>query len=222
MKLNIIYLGIVPYGEALDIQYKLLEMRQKGEIDNTLLLLEHPPVLTLGVRGQYNNIYLSSEELKSQGIEVFEVNRGGDVTYHGPGQIVGYPIFDIRDMGKDIRLFIEKMEQCIIDLLNKEYSINAYRENDKYTGVWVNNKKIAAIGISVKKYITMHGFAFNVNTNLAHFNWINPCGLSKGVTSLEQLIGKKEDIGVLFEKVEQYFTKEFGCCANKICLCDLL
>ena len=172
MKLNVIYLGVVPYGKVLDIQYKLLEMRQKGEIDNTLLLLEHPPVLTLGTRGQYNNIYLSSEELKSQGVEVFEVNRGGDVTYHGLGQIVGYPIFDLRDIDKDIRLFIQKLEQSIINLLKQEYGINAYRETDKYTGVWVNNKKITAIGISVRKYITMHGFAFNVNTNLAHFDWI--------------------------------------------------
>lgn len=222
MRLNIIKLGVIFYSQALEIQCKLLEKRQKGEIDNTLLLLEHPAVLTLGTRGQYNNIYLSSDELKSQGIEVFEVNRGGDVTYHGPGQIVGYPIFDLRDIGKDIHLFVRKMEQSIINLLKQEYGIDAYEETDKFTGVWVNDKKITAIGISVKKWVTMHGFAFNINTNLEHFNWINPCGLSKGVTSLEQLIGRKEDIQLVYEKVEQYFTKEFGCEAIKLKLSEIL
>ena len=222
MKLNIINLGIISYGEALDIQYKLLEKRQKGEIDNTLLLLEHLPVLTLGTRGEYNNIYVSSEELKKQGIEIFEVSRGGDVTYHGPGQIVGYPIFDLREMDKDIRSFIQKIEQSIIDLVDQEYGISACRETDKYTGVWVNDKKITAIGISVSKWVTMHGFAFNVNTNLDHFNWINPCGLSKGVTSLEHLTGKKLDMQLVFEKVEKYFVKAFDCDAVKINLSDLL
>jgi len=222
VRLNIIKLGVIFYSQALEIQCKLLEKRQKGEIDNTLLLLEHPAVLTLGTRGQYNNIYLSSDELKSQGIEVFEVNRGGDVTYHGPGQIVGYPIFDLRDIGKDIHLFVRKMEQSIINLLKQEYGIDAYEETDKFTGVWVNDKKITAIGISVKKWVTMHGFAFNINTNLEHFNWINPCGLSKGVTSLEQLIGRKEDIQLVYEKVEQYFTKEFGCEAIKLKLSEIL
>ena len=209
MQINVVNLGLIPYGEALDIQYKLLEKRKNGEIENTLLLLEHPPVLTLGTRGEYNNIYLPTEELKRQGVEIFEVNRGGDVTYHGPGQIVGYPIFDLKDFGKDTRAFIQKIEQSIINLLQKEYGIDAYGETDKYTGVWVNDKKITAIGIAIRKWITMHGFAFNVNTNLEHFKWINPCGLSKGVTSVEELIGKKEDMSLAFEKVEHYFAKEF-------------
>ena len=209
MQINVVNLGLIPYGEALDIQYKLLEKRKNGEIENTLLLLEHPPVLTLGTRGEYNNIYLPTEELKRQGVEIFEVNRGGDVTYHGPGQIVGYPIFDLKDFGKDTRAFVQKIEQSIISLLQKEYGIDAHGETDKYTGVWVNDKKITAIGIAIRKWITMHGFAFNVNTNLEHFKWINPCGLSKGVTSVEELIGKKEDMSLAFEKVEHYFAKEF-------------
>ncbi len=126
MKLNIIKLNITPYDEALDIQYRLAEKRRNGEIDNTLILLEHPPVLTLGTRGQYNNIYISDEELKREGVTVFKVNRGGDVTYHGPGQIVGYIIFDLRDFGSDTHVFIQKIKQCFIDLLQCEYNIYIY------------------------------------------------------------------------------------------------
>jgi lipoyl(octanoyl) transferase len=200
----------MPYDQALYIQYRLLEKRRNDEIDNTLLLLEHPPVLTLGTRGQYNNIYISDEELKKEGVTVFKVNRGGDVTYHGPGQIVGYLIFDLKDFGRDIRLFIQKIEQCFIVLMQYEYNIHAYGYTDKYTGVWINDKKITAIGISVTKWITMHGFAFNVNTNLDHFNWINPCGLSKGVTSIEKLTGKEADMNEVLEKVQHYFVKEFA------------
>lgn len=210
MKLNIITLNITPYDEALDIQYRLAEKRRNGEIGNTLILLEHPPVITLGTRGQYNNIYISDEELKREGVTVFKVNRGGDVTYHGPGQIVGYIIFDLRDFGSDTHVFIQKIKQCFIDLLQCEYNIDAYGNENKYTGVWVNDEKITAIGISVRKWITMHGFAFNVNTNLKHFSWINPCGLSKGVTSIEKLMKKKADMPEIFVKVQHYFAKEFN------------
>lgn len=209
--MNVVYLGTIPYERALKIQYELLDMRQNGVIDDTLLLLEHPPVLTLGTRGNYSNIYLSSAELKKQGIDIFEVNRGGDVTYHGPGQIVGYPIFNINDMGIDIRTFVNNLEQSIIKLLYKEYNIESYRQQDKFTGVWVNDCKIAALGISIKKWVSMHGFAFNVNTNLEHFNLINPCGLSKGVTSVEKLTGNMQDMDAVSRKVEQYIAEEFGC-----------
>lgn len=210
MNLNIVNLGLIPYSDALEIQYKLFEKRLSGEIEDTLILLEHPPVLTLGTRGEYKNIYLNNEELKRQGIETFEVSRGGDVTYHGPGQIVGYLIFDLRLIDKDIRLFIDKIQQSIIDLLFLEFNISAYSEKDKYTGVWVDDKKMAAIGISIKKWISMHGFAFNVNTNLDHFKWINPCGLSKGVTSVEEVLGKTQDMKAVFEMVIKHFSKEFG------------
>lgn len=209
--MNVVYLGTIPYERALKIQYELLDKRQNGVIDDTLLLLEHPPVLTLGTRGNYSNIYLSSAELKKQGIDIFEVNRGGDVTYHGPGQIVGYPIFNINDMGIDIRTFVNNLEQSIIKLLYKEYNIESYRQQDKFTGVWVNDCKIAALGISIKKWVSMHGFAFNVNTNLEHFNLINPCGLSKGVTSVEKLTGNMQDMDAVSRKVEQYIAEEFGC-----------
>lgn len=210
MNVNIVKCGILPYGEALEIQYQLVQKRAEGAIENTILLLEHPSVLTLGVRGEYNHIYRSKDELKAQGVDIFEVDRGGDVTYHGPGQIVGYPIFDLNDFGKDLRHYIQLIQHSIISLLKAEYAISARGETGKYTGVWVDEEKITAIGVSVKKWITMHGFAFNVNTNLQHFNWINPCGLSKSVTSVEKLTGCKQDMTVLFEKVALYLAKEFA------------
>jgi lipoyl(octanoyl) transferase len=208
MKLNICKLGTISYGKALDIQYTLQKKRQDGEISNTLLLLEHPPVLTLGTRGDYKNIYLPLELLKQQGVDVFEVGRGGDVTYHGPGQIVGYPIIDLNDFDRTIRTFIYKIENTIIGLLKDNFDITATSMIDKFTGVWVDDKKIAAIGISVKKWVTMHGFAFNVNTNLEHFNWINPCGLSKGVTSVEQLTGQPADMSKMYDLTAEYFARE--------------
>jgi lipoyl(octanoyl) transferase len=208
MKLNVCKLGNISYSNALEIQNTLQKKRQNGEILNTLLLLEHPAVITLGTRGDYKNIYLPTELLREQGVEIFEVGRGGDVTYHGPGQIVGYPIIDLNDFDKTIRTFIYKIENTIMRLLKDKFDITATSMTDKFTGVWVDDKKIAAIGISVKKWVTMHGFAFNVNTNLEHFNWINPCGLSKGVTSVEQLTGKPADMARMYDLVAEYFASE--------------
>lgn len=210
MKLNIVRLGLISYGKALEIQYELLRKRQNEEIGDTLLLLEHLPVITLGTRGKYENIYLPEDKLKEQDVEIFETNRGGDVTYHGPGQIVGYPIMDLTAFDRSIRTFINKLEYVFINLLKEEFNIEAFCEKNKYTGVWVKDKKITAIGIAVNKWVTMHGFAFNVNTDLTHFEWINPCGLSKGVTSVEELIGVKADMDNMFRLVEEYFVREYG------------
>lgn len=222
MEANIINIGLIPYGRALGIQKQLLEMRQKGLINDTLLLLEHPPVITLGTRGNYNNIYAEKEELEKNGVEIFEVGRGGDVTYHGPGQIVGYLIFDLNGYNRDVRLFVNKIEQSIINLLKNDYNIAAKSESGKFTGVWADEKKIAAIGISVSSGVTMHGFAFNVNTDLKHFNWINPCGLNRGVTSLSELTGEKQDMKRVYAAVENYFVKEFGITARKQNIKDIL
>jgi len=211
VKINIVRLGIVPYNRALDIQRRLLERRIAGEIDNTLLLLEHPPVLTLGTRGDPANIYLTPEELESRGVQVFKVERGGDVTYHGPGQLVGYPIIDLKSIGSDIRRLVRNIGRVFTDLLDREYGIAAHYKTDKYAGVWVDEEKITAIGIAIKRWVTMHGFAFNVNTNLEHFGWINPCGLSKGVTSLEKLTGREQDMGAVRDMVADYFAATFGC-----------
>jgi len=222
MMINVVNLGMMPYGQALDLQVRLVEKRQNQEIGNTLPLLEHPPVLTLGTRGQTDNIYLSDEALKSQGIEVFRVNRGGDVTYHGPGQIVGYPIFDYRDFCHHIRDFVELLEQAIIDLLEEGYGIKAHKESEHFTGVWVDDVKICALGIAVKRWITMHGFAFNVNTNLDHFNWINPCGLSRGVTSIAQLTGQAADMPKVYAQVARYLARSFACDMDEVSLSALL
>jgi len=210
MKLNILRLGKMDYGEALRIQESLLDLRQQGKIGDTLVMVEHFPVLTIGRRGTYSNILVPREMLKSFGVNIYEVNRGGDVTYHGPGQIVGYPIIDLTNHGRDIKDFVWRIEEVFIRLLKEEYGIEAHREEKKYTGVWVGDEKITAIGIAVKRWVTMHGFAFNVNTNLEHFMWINPCGIvDKGVTSLQKLTGKVQDFDRINRLTEEYFCRVF-------------
>jgi len=210
MKLNVVNLGKMDYQKALNIQEQLLSLRQEGKIDDTLLLVEHPAVITIGRRGSYSNIVVPESFLKENGIEVYEVSRGGDVTYHGPGQIVGYPVMDLNNYGKDIKAFVWNIEEVFVKLLKEQFNITAYREEKKYTGVWVDNCKITAIGIAVKKWVTMHGFAFNVNTNLDHFKWIVPCGITdKGVTSLEKLTGCIQDFEKLNLLVSDYFNLVF-------------
>lgn len=211
MKIKAALLGRVDYAQALDIQQKLVLLRQSNEVEDTLLLLEHPPVITLGRRGAYSNILLPQNELEAAGVGVFEVNRGGDVTYHGPGQIVGYPVMDLRNYGRDIKNFVWRIEEIFIRLLRDEFNLEAHRDKNKYTGVWIENEKITAIGIAVKHWVSMHGFAFNVNTQLEHFKWIVPCGLAdRGVTSLERQLGCSQDITRLNELVLRYFCEVFN------------
>lgn len=210
-KIKIINLGRMDYQEALNIQEKFVAERQAGQGMDTLLLVEHPPVLTLGRRGKLNNIVVPEDFLKANNIKVYEISRGGDVTYHGPGQIVGYPVMDLRNHGRDIKDFVWRIEETFIRLLDEQYNIKADREDNKYTGVWIGDKKITAIGIGVKKWVTMHGFAFNVNTNLDHFNWIIPCGLAdRGVISLEKVLGEPQDINRLNDLVARYFCQVFN------------
>jgi len=210
MDLSICNLGRMSYEEALALQYELVEARQKNLIGNTLLLVEHPPVLTMGTRADPSNIYLSREQLEKEGVTIYDVNRGGDVTYHGPGQIVCYPIIQLYDFEGGVRWFVKTMEASLIDLLKEEYGIEAHLRLDKYTGVWVGDKKIAAFGIAVKQGVTMHGFAFNVNTDLSHFDWINPCGLSLGVTSVAGELGHAVDLDQAFDLVAKSFAGHFG------------
>ncbi|WPX09476.1 lipoyl(octanoyl) transferase LipB [Anaerocellum danielii] len=211
MCINVCYLGKVEYQEALSIQENIWSLRVEKKIDDTLLLLEHPPVITMGRRGSKKNILVSEEFLEKIGVKVFEVSRGGDVTYHGPGQLVGYPIFDLALTDRDIKKFVYLLEEVFIRLLKDQFGIKAHRDENKYTGVWVENNKIVAIGIAVKKWVTMHGFAFNVNTNLDHFLWIVPCGLrDRGVTSLERLVGSKVLFEDVMNKVQTYFGDVFG------------
>jgi len=209
-KLQILNLGVCDYLSAYQIQLDLVARRQKGEIDDTLILVEHPPVITLGKSAEDSHILFAEDYLREQGVEVHQIERGGDVTYHGPGQIVGYPIFDIKHGGIGIRTFVENLEQLFIRLLKEEFDIPAGKD-PVHTGVWVNGCKITAIGLAVKRGVTMHGFAFNVNTNMSHFQLIVPCGIAdRGVTSLEMLTGETQDYARSTELVADYFCKVFG------------
>lgn len=209
MKLNVLHLGRCDYKEAWDVQHDILEKRQKGEIGDTLILVEHPPVITLGRNAIESNVVVPEKYLKDNGIGVFHIERGGDVTYHGPGQIVGYPIVGLRDKGIGIREFVERLENIFIKMLKKNYDIDS-GINPEFPGVWVGSNKITAIGLAVKRGVTMHGFAFNVNTNLEHFKLIVPCGISgKGVTSLQRITGNDIDFDNANKMVLDYFYKTF-------------
>ncbi|TRZ47951.1 lipoyl(octanoyl) transferase LipB [bacterium] len=203
-------LGRTDYTEALGIQEKILKLRQADLIQDTLVLLEHPSVITIGRRGNPANILAPDELLSKEGICIHKVNRGGDVTYHGPGQIVGYPILDLNKRGINITTYVRDIEETLIQLLSEEYEITADRD-PKHPGVWVGREKIAAVGFFVDHWVTTHGFAFNVNTNLNHFLWINPCGVKgRGVTSLQKILGYHLDLQEITLQVIAYFCKVFG------------
>lgn len=221
MRIDVCKLGLIDYKEALELQYKLVEARQKDRIPNTLLLLEHPPVLTKGTRTDATNIYLTEDQLHDAGISVYEVNRGGDVTYHGPGQIVGYPIYNLKEYEPGIRDFINTMQEAIISYLDESFAIKAYSQKNKMTGVWVNEKKITAFGLAVMQGVTMHGFAMNINTNLSHFELINPCGLNKGVTSVAEELGTLADMEQAFEGILEHLAKHFNWQTNRVNLPQL-
>jgi len=198
-------LGIVPYADALALQRALVEERRVDAIDDVLLLVEHPPVLTLGVRGDggRSHILVTPETLASHGIEVHETGRGGDITYHGPGQIVGYPILNLKPDRCDVHRYVRDLEDMLIRVA-RDYGIQATRVAGA-TGVWVGDEKLAAIGVRISRWITSHGFALNVATDLSHFDLIVPCGIpDKGVTSLGRL-----GCAVSREEVEQGIVRHF-------------
>jgi lipoate-protein ligase B len=180
-------LGRMRYADALAVQQELVEMRKRGQDMDTLLFVEHPHVVTMGRNGSEANILASADILARTGTDYFETNRGGDVTYHGPGQLVGYPILDLREWRRDVHAYFHGVEQCLIDAL-AVFGIGAERIPERgYEGVWVKGEKIAAIGIHISRWITSHGFALNVDTDLSYFKYIVPCGLTKPVTSLRRL-----------------------------------
>ena len=204
-------LGLVAYGAGLELQAGLVEERRSGAIGDTLLLLEHPPVITLGVktRGRQVNIVASPEVLAAEGVSVFETGRGGDITYHGPGQLVGYPILDLRPDRCDVHRYVRDIEEALIIAL-REFDIEGGRLAGR-TGVWVGpdgrEEKVAAIGVRISRWITSHGFALNVGTNLEHFQLIVPCGIAdRGVTSIERLLGR----AVPMNDVEDAVVRAFG------------
>ncbi len=199
-------LGRVPYGEALDLQNVLAEERRHNRIGDVLLLLEHPHVLTLGARGDGGRAHIlaTPARLAELGVSVFETGRGGDVTYHGPGQLVGYPIIDLTPDRCDVHRYVRDVEEVIIRTI-ADCGIEAGRIKG-LTGVWVGHEKIAAIGIRISRWITSHGFAFNISTDLDYFKLIVPCGITdRGVTSLEKLLARP----VAFEDVEDRLARHF-------------
>ena len=198
------------YGEALALQRALVEDRRANRVPDLLLLLEHPHVLTLGVRGDggRSHILASDETLAARRIDVFEAGRGGDITYHGPGQVVGYPIIDLRPDRCDVHRYVRDLEEVLIRTA-ADYGIDAGRV-DGLTGVWVGRDKLAAIGVRISRWITSHGFAFNVTTDLDYFNLIVPCGIAdRGVTSLERLLGRAIEPREVEDRIAAHFCGVF-------------
>ncbi|NLN17152.1 MAG: lipoyl(octanoyl) transferase LipB [Firmicutes bacterium] len=203
----VLSLGQEDYLTVYRLQRALVEARREGLVPDVLILVEHPPVFTLGRAGGEKNILVGKEALVKEGIEVFPVERGGDVTYHGPGQLVGYPIMDLKEQGRDLHLLLRGYEEVFIRLL-ADYGIVGSRIKG-LTGVWVGEEKILSIGIAVRRWVSYHGFAFNIDPNLDHFRLINPCGLDIGMTSLARLLGRPVSRGEVQPRVLEMFASVF-------------
>jgi lipoyl(octanoyl) transferase len=209
--LDIRRLGRVAYADALALQRALVDDRRAGRVDDVLLLLEHPHVLTLGVRGDGGRAHIlaPTDTLAARGIEVHETGRGGGITYHGPGQIVGYPIVDLQPDRCDVHRYVRDIEEVLIRTA-ADYGIAAQRV-DGLTGVWVGHDKLAAIGVRIARWVTSHGFAFNVTTDLAYFDLIVPCGIAdRGVTSLARVLGRPVDRVEVEDRIVVHFGAVFG------------
>jgi lipoyl(octanoyl) transferase len=207
---KIIYcdLGTINYKEAWDLQKSILDLRYKNRIDDVLILLEHPNTYTLGKTADRKNLVSNIEYLQKNKISVYDIDRGGDITYHGPGQIVGYPIIDLNYWEKDTHKYLRALEEILIRTCS-DYGLIATR-NPEHTGVWIEDRKIAAIGIKVSRWITMHGFAFNVNTDLNLYNGIIPCGIDdKDVTSLSRELNRDVDLAIVKSTILKYATEIF-------------
>ncbi len=208
--LEVVRLGTMDYQDALEIQYSYLEKRISGEINDTVLFVEHTPTITIGRNGNKENLLISEKVLEQKNIKYYEVNRGGDITYHGPGQIVCYPIIDLNDHFKDVHKYLRTLEQIIIDLLI-EYDIEA-RRIEGLTGVFVKRSKIASIGVGIKRWVTFHGLSLNLNTDLSYFELIVPCGLNNNpVTSIKSWnnMQNEVDVAIIQAQLIKGFTKYF-------------
>jgi lipoate-protein ligase B len=206
-RLEIETLGRVPYAEAWALQRDLAERRKRGEIGDRLLLVEHPHVLTLGRNGRMDNVLAAPERLRQLGVEVHEIDRGGDITYHGPGQVVGYPIVDLREWKRDVVAYVRGIEQGMIAALAR-FGIESRTEAGA-TGVWTDQGKICAIGVHISRWVTTHGFALNWKTDLSYFGLIVPCGLHKPVTSMAAL-GADVPLETVHKAVVEEFARSFG------------
>ncbi len=202
--------GLIPYEQAWQQQRELAERVRRGDAPNTLVLCEHPTVITIGRAGTWRNVLLPHEQLRQRGIPVFEVERGGDVTLHNPGQLVGYPILRLWEYRQDLHWFVREIEQCIIELL-AGFGIRA-EQLPGLTGVWIEGqRKICAIGIHVKHWVSWHGFALNVRNRLEEFGYIVPCGISdRGVTSMERELGFPPSMQEVKARCAEIFSAHFG------------
>ena len=201
-------LGLIEYRKAYRLQKELLRKRFEGQIPDVLLLLEHPPTITIGKSGRLENVLASPALLAEKGIPVFFMDRGGDVTYHGPGQLVGYPIIDLRNRGRDLHRYVRDLEEIIIKTLGS-FFIRATMDGNP-AGVWVQNEEIAAIGIAVKRWVSMHGFALNVNTDLEPFSLINPCGFpDRRATSMSNILSQNVSMAAVIERLLAHFSEVF-------------
>jgi len=202
-------LGLMPYEPAFAIQERILEARMRDRLPSTIILQENSSVFTIGRSGSRSNILASADELQRLGIEVLEVNRGGDITYHGPGQLIVSPLLYLGDVDLNANQYLHRLEDVLIDLLST-LGIRTYKKKD-YPGVWWNQAKIGAVGIAVKHGYTFHGFSLNVNLDLAPFNLINPCGVSQMlITSLHQILGHEIPMAEIKEKLHEIMTETFS------------
>ena len=207
-RLAVLRLGRIPYAHGLELQEKLVVERQAGRIPDQLLLLEHDAVFTLGRNARAQNVLLPAEALRERGFEVFETGRGGDVTYHGPGQAVGYPILDLSPDRRDVHRYIRDLEEVMIRTC-ADYGLAASRVTG-LTGTWLGDEKIGAIGVRIARWVTSHGFAFNVGTDLSAFDLIVPCGIrGRGVTSLERKLGRPVPLDEVMDRLAASFASVF-------------
>ena len=204
------YLGLVSYGETHELQKQLVEKRKADEIPDTFLLLQHPHVITLGRAADRTNILADEATRAASGVELHETGRGGDVTYHGPGQLVGYPIIKLLPGRQDIRRYVRDIQEVMIRTA-RDFGVEAESRGGEHIGVWVGDDKLAAIGIRISRWVTMHGFALNVTTDLNYFQLIVPCGIrGHGVTSLEKLLGHPVEMDLAVKSVRQHFGEVFN------------
>jgi len=207
---EISFLGLTPYDEAHELQRDLVERRKRDEIPDQFLLLEHPHVITLGRAANRANV-LADDTVRAQfGVELFETGRGGDVTYHGPGQLVGYPIVKLLPGRQDIRRYVRDIQEVLVRAA-RDFGVEAEPRDGDFVGVWVREEKLAAIGVRISRWVTMHGFAFNVTTDLNYFQLIVPCGIrGHGVTSLQKLLGHPVEMSEVTGSVKRHFGEVFN------------
>lgn len=198
----------VEYKEALERQIKEHQRVVKGDVDGVLLILQHNPVITVGTSGGWDNLLVSTDELEAKGIDVYPVGRGGNITYHGPGQLTVYPIIDLKICSKDAHRYVRFLEEMLINVLS-DFNLEGSQKAG-LSGAWINDKKIAAIGVKIKRWVTYHGFSLNVDPNMRHFKYITPCGIEAfGVTSMIDEIGHTIEIERVIDSITHHFKEQF-------------